>query len=176
MYILLQRTGRLLQNVYLKRNFAPGRGRTYDFLLRKQTLYPLSYRRYVAVLLHSFFILITFTAPHHPPSPIRGAALRRCKIPVSLTELLVPSGPGQESRGEKSEEERKEAGWRYGWTRGRTPSPRAKEPTWTPSPPSKTLPPESLRSLLENPSFPSRPGYLFLSFAFDFGFRFVPAW
>ena len=24
---------------------APGRGRTYDFLLRKQTLYPLSYRR-----------------------------------------------------------------------------------------------------------------------------------
>ena len=27
-------------------NFAPGRGRTYGLLLRKQTLYPLSYRRY----------------------------------------------------------------------------------------------------------------------------------
>ncbi|GLT46915.1 hypothetical protein SLA2020_206420 [Shorea laevis] len=27
------------------KSFAPGRGRTYGLLLRKQTLYPLSYRR-----------------------------------------------------------------------------------------------------------------------------------
>ena len=34
---------------------APGRGRTYDLLLRKQTLYPLSYRRLVIIIMsHSF--------------------------------------------------------------------------------------------------------------------------
>jgi hypothetical protein len=31
----------------IKKLDAPGRGRTYGLLLRKQTLYPLSYRRLV---------------------------------------------------------------------------------------------------------------------------------
>ena len=34
-----------------KKITAPGRGRTYDLLLRKQTLYPLSYRRRVGRLI-----------------------------------------------------------------------------------------------------------------------------
>ena len=35
-----------IEKLFLKAKYlAPGRGRTYDFLLRKQTLYPLSYRR-----------------------------------------------------------------------------------------------------------------------------------
>jgi hypothetical protein len=41
-------SGESKRNMRLKNaggKVAPGRGRTYDFLLRKQTLYPLSYRR-----------------------------------------------------------------------------------------------------------------------------------
>ena len=34
------------QNPIDKKMYAPDRGRTYDLLLRKQTLYPLSYRRF----------------------------------------------------------------------------------------------------------------------------------
>ena len=38
------------ENKTLKNTRAPDRGRTYDLPLRKRTLYPLSYRRLVAIL------------------------------------------------------------------------------------------------------------------------------
>ena len=41
-----QETSKRWKLKVIKKITAPGRGRTYDLLLRKQTLYPLSYRHF----------------------------------------------------------------------------------------------------------------------------------
>lgn len=50
------KTWHCLNKIFALKNAAPGRVRTFDFLFRKQTLYPLSYRRSQWWYGHHFFL------------------------------------------------------------------------------------------------------------------------